>query len=250
MAGRTRHACQGELPHADTVARVAFPDWGSVPAWLGAGSLLLAFRIFLKDRANADRRQVDNVGAWCELHHLPPPDSGQHGSPPPTDDRQQDSPLRIKLFLRNGNKLPIQVARTASRVRTPRLDSASAELGRVRTVRWPLVSVAPLATWESETVAIPIIEEEQRAWLDRRDEAACWILWTLVIDNSGRVWETRHVKGRQARRVRWWSKRRQEYPLAWRYPKPVALLSDRIPGFGKWLGAREGINLLRVTVDE
>lgn len=39
-------------------------DWGSVPAWLGAGSLLLAFRIFWRDRSNAERSQVDLVGAW------------------------------------------------------------------------------------------------------------------------------------------------------------------------------------------
>jgi hypothetical protein len=39
-------------------------DWGNVPAWLGAGSLLLAFTIFIRDRRNSDRLQVDRVGVW------------------------------------------------------------------------------------------------------------------------------------------------------------------------------------------
>ncbi|MET9246760.1 hypothetical protein [Nonomuraea sp. NPDC003709] len=220
---------------------MAFPDWGSVPAWLGAGSLLLAFRIFLRDRANADRGQVDKVGAWCELTHSPP-----------TDDQQHDSTVKIKLFLRNGNELPVQVVRTAVMVRTPCLGSASPNLGydRVRTVRWGLVSVAPLVTWESEAVSIPISEEERSALRERPDESACWIRWTLVIDNAGRVWETRHIKGKQARRLRWWSRQRQEYPLAWLYPKPVTVLARLNPNFRRWLRAHEGISLPRVTIDE
>jgi hypothetical protein len=44
-------------------------DWGSVPAWLGAGSLLLAFVVFLRNRGNAERAQVDLIGAWA-LHSM------------------------------------------------------------------------------------------------------------------------------------------------------------------------------------
>jgi hypothetical protein len=41
-------------------------EWGNVPAWLGAGSLILAFVVFMRDRRNDDRSQVDLVGAWGE----------------------------------------------------------------------------------------------------------------------------------------------------------------------------------------
>jgi hypothetical protein len=41
-------------------------DLGSLPAWLGAFSLLLAYRIFRTDRTNAERAQVDLIGAWAE----------------------------------------------------------------------------------------------------------------------------------------------------------------------------------------
>jgi hypothetical protein len=37
-------------------------DLGNVPSWLAAGSLLLVFVIFIRDRGNSDRSQVDRVG--------------------------------------------------------------------------------------------------------------------------------------------------------------------------------------------
>ena len=44
-------------------------DYGSVPAWIGALSLLLAFRIFVGDRRSADRSQADQVGVWLKLEY-------------------------------------------------------------------------------------------------------------------------------------------------------------------------------------
>ena len=64
-------------------------QWGTVPEWLAAGSLLLAFRIFLKDRATADRAQVDLVGIWADR-------------PASTADR-----VWVQMNVRNGSQQPI-----------------------------------------------------------------------------------------------------------------------------------------------
>jgi len=39
-------------------------DLGNAPSWLTAFSLTLAFGIFIRDRRNSDRAQVDHVGVW------------------------------------------------------------------------------------------------------------------------------------------------------------------------------------------
>ena len=39
--------------------------------------------------------------------------------------------------------------------------------------------------------------------------------WLLVVDNAGRRWEVRPGRGRQARRIRWYSYGREFYPRAW-----------------------------------
>ena len=64
-------------------------QWGTVPEWVAAGSLLLAFRIFLKDRATADRAQVDLVGIWADR-------------PASTADR-----VWVQMNVRNGSQQPI-----------------------------------------------------------------------------------------------------------------------------------------------
>jgi hypothetical protein len=56
------------------------------------GSLLLAFRIFLPDRARSDRAQVDKVGIWGRIKRdLSPP-----GGPPreyPPQAKNQPKPI-------------------------------------------------------------------------------------------------------------------------------------------------------------
>jgi hypothetical protein len=45
-------------------------DWGNVPAWLGALSLILAYRVFMRDRYNAQRGQMDKLGAWATVAYV------------------------------------------------------------------------------------------------------------------------------------------------------------------------------------
>ncbi|MDX6254228.1 MAG: hypothetical protein QOJ11_562 [Frankiales bacterium] len=41
-------------------------DWGTVPAWFGAGSLLLAWYVIIRDRREKRRAQAVKVSAWLE----------------------------------------------------------------------------------------------------------------------------------------------------------------------------------------
>jgi hypothetical protein len=66
------------------------PDMGNVPSWIGTVSLLLAFRIFLRDRGKSDRVQVDAVGIWGDIEReavLP--------GKPRTDD------VKVQIHIRN-----------------------------------------------------------------------------------------------------------------------------------------------------
>jgi hypothetical protein len=40
-------------------------QYGTVPAWFGGLSLLLAFYLFVRDRRRDDREQIDKVGVWA-----------------------------------------------------------------------------------------------------------------------------------------------------------------------------------------
>jgi hypothetical protein len=215
---------------------MASPDWGNIPAWLGAGSLLLAFWIFVRDRANNDRAQVDMVGVWWQW-----------------EDRAADglkaAAPQVKLILRNGNDVPVRVARTALRIREHGMGPKDQNIGHVHaaTVLWGPVLVAPHATWESEPV--PIIELERFGIHGQPDETVtCRILWAIVVDNSGRVWETRHIKGKRAQRVRWWSLRRGDYPYSWLYPKIVMGLSRFSRRLRKLLQEREAKDVPELVI--
>jgi hypothetical protein len=82
-------------------------DWGSVPAWLGAGSLLLAFRIFLRDRKVIERAQVDKLGVWFEVER----DVSLPGQP-------RIENVEIKMSIRNGGDLPVELTYAAWGVTT------------------------------------------------------------------------------------------------------------------------------------
>jgi len=45
-------------------------DWGNVPSWASAGSLIVAVGVFARDRRRHQRRQVDEVAVWGSLEKL------------------------------------------------------------------------------------------------------------------------------------------------------------------------------------
>jgi hypothetical protein len=119
-------------------------DWGSVPAWLGAGSLLLAFRIFWRDRSNAERAQVDLVGAWGTTEY-------ERRSP---DASERVEHVKVHLFIRNASELPVEVTQLACDLETtwlvPDGEFAYRSVAGVqphRSFSDPIV-VAPQDTWD------------------------------------------------------------------------------------------------------
>jgi hypothetical protein len=86
-------------------------QWGNVAEWAGAlgtaGALLLAIWLLGQDRRNAQRAQVDLVGAWGE---------------PRYERRGPDAPrveqTRILIYVRNGSELPIVVKQLAYSIHT------------------------------------------------------------------------------------------------------------------------------------
>lgn len=53
--------------------------------------------------------------------------------------------------------------------------------------------------------------------LDRSARVTARVRWFLAIDNAGRRWEVRSGQGRRARRIRWYSRRSEFYPIDWQH---------------------------------
>ncbi|MEV6641108.1 hypothetical protein [Amycolatopsis sp. NPDC051371] len=69
---------------------------GTVPAWASAGSLVLAFVIFGRDRRERRRKQIDELGAWSITD--------------PSIDVDIDSlASKPNLLIKNASNLPIRV---------------------------------------------------------------------------------------------------------------------------------------------
>lgn len=210
-------------------------DWGNVPAWAGALSLLLAFRLFIRDRNTAERRQVDSVGVWWEVER-----TAVMPGEPGNDD------VKVRLLARNGSELPIELSYVAFEIETrwsvPDYDQAwfdpedphypgvwKIERGTEphRMFVGP-INIAPQSTFEGSWASANLshLAPASNSSLDFTVEGVrCVLRWALVTDNAGRRWQTRHRKGRQAKRIRWFSLRPAWSPMAWQ--SPVRLLVRR-----------------------
>ncbi len=81
-------------------------DWGNVPAWLGAGSLILAYLVIMRDRTSSERAQVDLVGAWTTVEY--------ERSAPDVSPRVESG--MVTGHVRNASELPVRVAQIAYKV--------------------------------------------------------------------------------------------------------------------------------------
>jgi hypothetical protein len=181
-------------------------DWGSLPAWASALSLFLAFLIFWRDRSNAERAQVDLVGAWAKIEHYP---------------RSPDELAGVRLYVKNASQLPIEVVQLAFEVQGRwRVRSGERSWRLVPGLKSRLwfkenLGVAPEETWNSSldaNIADTIPEEGAR--LDQLESVRCVIRWLLVIDSAGRRWRLEPGKGRRAKRITRYSRPR-EYEPRW-----------------------------------
>jgi hypothetical protein len=184
-------------------------DWGSVPAWVGALSLLLAFRVFLRDRSNAERAQVDLIGAWGTT---------QYEIKWPTDSRRVETAI-ARVFIRNASALPIEVERLSCRIETTwvvpinvaekRYDHAHGVKSESLFIE--KVTVVPDNTWESldDRFNLRDMAPEGAVQLSPFQGVRCVVTALLVVDNAGRRWELRPGKEGRAKRVRWYRRSRK-----------------------------------------
>jgi hypothetical protein len=216
-------------------------DYGSVPAWFGAGSLMLAFVVFFRDRSSAARNQVDQVGFWMEPQW--------ERRFPLQDGRVEEG--TIERFIRNSSTQPIDVAQIAFDVTTRwwvrdlkqwsddfpiwSLESGTGPIRFFATA----VRVPPDDLWRSgqHKINFSHLAPPDADQLDPIEGVQYQIRWVLVADSHGRRWEVR--LGRRNRRLYWFSHRRRDYPPDWQHRSTRAF--RRFPHWMRehWVKLRE-----------
>jgi hypothetical protein len=155
-------------------------DWGNVPSWASAGSLIVAAAVYARDRRRYQRRQVDEVAAWRNSKVLTLGDDSLGRN---IDQRW----LKINLRITNSSKLPVRKVEVQYRLYKHWDGRVNFQaFSRVRRV-WVCENIPPdctvhpdeLVTGRSK-VAGMFGSGEWRA--DARIECA------LVIDSSGKKW--------------------------------------------------------------
>lgn len=197
-------------------------DMGTVPAWLGAFSIVIAFSVFMRDRNERDRAQVERVGIWTTAEY--------ERKLPWSEDRVETG--KITFFARNSTDLPVELIRVAYEIRTrwdvpdvqPDADEEHPE-PRAWTVTPGVTTqmifsermqISPQDTlnWSSEVNFAHMAPESasQPAMFHGLD---CRVKWALVIDNAGRRWEVTPSRGRRPKRVRWYHRPLEHQPRDW-----------------------------------
>jgi hypothetical protein len=174
-----------------TATRCAI-QWGNVAEWVAAvgtvGALLLALWLLAQDRRNAQRAQVDLVGAW---------------SKPMYERKSPDAPRVEKaqtvIYVRNGSQLPVEVKQLAYSIHTqwwvPVLGSklVSKPVPGTEPIRAFVndLRIPPRRTWNNKTypyefdLAHTVPERAQQ--LDLIQGVRCEIDWLLLVDRRARL---------------------------------------------------------------
>ena len=206
----------------------AFTAWlakgqlGVIPEWFNGLSLLLALYLFLRSRRTDDRALVDRVGIWLTTEYeRQAPDVG-------AADRIEEG--KFTLHARNASDVPVEVHQVAFRIasewavedRAPSSDGFG-----VWTIRPGVDQSRHFAEWfllapderkdvvDGQLVNVAHHAPERATALHLFGGITARVDWFLVVDNAGRRWEVRPGRGRQARRIHWYSLRREFYPPDW-----------------------------------
>jgi hypothetical protein len=199
----------------DVLEWVGEADWGSVPGWLGALSLILAFVIFRRDRQNADRSQVDLVGAWGEATY------GRRA--PDTKTPIQDLTATVHMHMRNASDLPVIVKQLAYEVHTRWAVKESDYSWKIVDAAEPIrafvydIQLAPdetkdLTPSEHNVAHLTPTGANQ---LDMINGVTVRAAWLLVIDTAGRRWVVEPHKSGRAKKVRRRWRPREYMPQEW-----------------------------------
>lgn len=213
-------------PLAQLEKHVPFPDWGTVPSWLGAGSLLIAFRVFWRDRTNADRAEIDKIGIWFSVMY-------ERRLPGSSLVEEAD----ITMHVKNAGNLPMQIVQIACQVKSrwmipaedgdPLVIAHSIEDGIDRSLRFTEEFQLP----PSETIDIDMRTNVRHHAPPNAAQIAtiggikCEAIWLLAIDNAGRRWEVNPGQRGRAKRITRYHRRKEYQPVGWgSLRRPIRLL--------------------------
>lgn len=190
----------------------------------GGLSLVLALSIFMRDRINAERAQVDRIGASVKVSY-PLPDLL-------VDTSEPAAKATAELTVRNASDLPAHAAKLAYVLRTKwAMPDTDVKSGAVKAwtptpgtdVAWAIFDpfdVAPQDVWSSgpqeRDLSHLAPEGARQPWLG--DGVTGAIAWMMIRDNAGRRWEVRPGIARRAKRIRWYSRPKEFQPPLWFSP--------------------------------
>jgi len=184
----------------------------------------LALSIFMRDRTNAERAQVDRIGPSVKVSY-PWPDLL-------VDISEPAAKATAEFTVRNASDLPVHVAQLAYVLRTKwAMPDTDVESGALKAwtptpgtdVAWAIFDpfdVAPQDVWTSgpKEQDLSHLAPEGATQLSLVYGVTCDIAWLLIRDNAGRRWEVRPGIARRAKRIRWYRRPKEFQPLLWFSP--------------------------------
>ncbi|WP_190329694.1 hypothetical protein [Streptomyces venezuelae] len=199
-------------------------DMGTVPAWFGGASLVLALIIFGKDHNANDRKYVDLVAVWWNI---------EYAIRSPSDPTRTEE-VDLTIWLKNASNLPVEITSVRYKL-TPswlirdlaqwpcRDDGTLMEPSEPGfTGVWSVgtgsesgiyliqdVRIPPGETiaCTPHTINIAHLAPEYAVQLNPINGVKCKIEHMDVIDNAGREWEVRPGVARRPIRMRWYRKK-------------------------------------------
>jgi hypothetical protein len=209
-------------------------DMGSVPAWAGAGSLLLTIWILVRDRKQRRRAQVEELGIWGTA------EAESHSKPPSWAKTDHPEPLHLlhpRIFALNASNLPVSIAAIEYAVRYKWLiplgnqghnftdDFTFKHVFGASNVFPGQTQVRP--TWQplngpgvvdvvgnTPNYKYGVDEFKPDAAIGLAQTAEIDVIRCFVADNAGRRWIVRPGQGKLPRRARAFT----VYRFLWRWP--------------------------------
>lgn len=203
-------------------AWLAKAQYGTVPAWFGGLSLVLALILFFRDRRRDEREQIDKTAVWMTADWDPTLALRE-----PNRTVEPTEEISYQIFAKNSNDVPVEIGHAAFVVQTGwwvRDNELSSILTHGTESSRLFQGTYLLAPGEQREQPAQKFYVGHHAPLGANglamppDGVTCRVAWFLATDNAGRRWEVRPGQGKRARRLRWYSYGRTWYPGDWQNP--------------------------------
>jgi hypothetical protein len=176
-------------------------QYGTVPAWFGGASLLLAFHLFLRDRRRDDREQIDKTAVWMSAEWdqtLAHRDFNR--SVEPTEE------VKLRICEKNSNDAPIHLVHVAFLIETSWcvcVQDDVLEVVKGTQADRLFLDGSLLAPGEQRdrTPTAHYVGHQAPPGATGLTLAPhgvrCTVDWFLAVDNAGRRWEVRPGQGKR-----------------------------------------------------